>query len=527
MMLGRRGGLNIRARLLLGFGTALLLVVAFGVYLLGSLAITSRSLALLKRGFAVHELISGLEADRQALLAATRALLATQDLTWERVYDEKSARVDEQLRRLKEIVAAKETAQLVIEYELVARQLQGVELLIVARVAEGDVARAHELFDASYEERQAQATVLLSQALVGERLLLAETVERTNRLLRSVGLLFWTVLAVVLAGAAVWLTRLVRHITRVVRELLAAAAAVAAGDLGRRVVVRSGDEFGQLGAHFNRMARSLQQMLLARDRQRKQLLVQNLELEGTTLRLEEAVKHLQQIDAAKSDFVSVAAHQLRSPLTGINWTLHALSQEAERLTPEQDKLVRDAAHATDRLVALVNDLLSVARLEEGRLGLEKVKQSLSPMLEDAKRRFAAAARGKGVQLMVHLPAQLPAVDIDRVRMVVVLDNLLDNAIKYTPPGGTVTLEGQASEGEVTVLVKDTGIGIPRDEWSRVFTKFFRSENAQLAKTSGTGLGLFVAKKVIEQHGGRMWFHSVENEGSSFAFALPRAGRKKN
>lgn len=517
--------MSIRTKLLGGGGAALLVIVLFGVYLLGTLAITSRSLRELEQRFEVLRLLSGLEADGQALVSAVRAVIGTRDRSWEETYDAKSSAVNRQLDQLGQLVTDPDSRRALAEYEQIVHELAGAELLIVARAAEGNTERATELFRTVYEERYARASLVLSEAVAREREQVELIIGRSDRLLRSVQLLFWTTMAVVFIGAASLLMVLTRHLTLSIKRLLAAAQAISSGDLSRRVVVRSGDELGRLGEHFNRMAHSLQQMLQARERQSKQLLVQNYELEQTKVRLEEAVKHLQAIDAAKSDFVSVAAHQLRTPLTGVKWTLHALSQEAAGLTSAQARLVQDAAEACDRLVALVNDLLNVARLEEGRLGLERVRQSLTPLIADARRRVGAAARGKSIRLVVRLPGEpLPAVDVDRVRLVTVLDNLLDNAIKYTPPGGTVTLEARVSDREVTVQVTDTGIGIPRDEWSRVFTKFFRSENAQLSKTSGTGLGLFVAKKVIEQHDGRMWFHSVENEGSSFAFALPRADR---
>lgn len=517
--------MSIRTKLLGGVGAALFVVVVLGVYLLGTLAITSRSLRALEQSFEILRLLSGIEADGQALASAVRAVIGTQDRSWEETYNAKSAEVNRQLEELRPLVADLDSRRALVEYETIVHELAGAELLIVARAAEGNTARAADIFRTVYEERHARASLVLSEAVAREREQVGLTLGRTDRLLRSVQVIFWVAMTVVLASVALLLTALTRNLTQSVGRLLTAAQAISAGDLKARVAVQSRDELGRLGEHFNRMARNLQHMLLTRERQSKLLLVQNYELEQTKIRLEDAVKHLQAIDTAKSDFVSVAAHQLRTPLTGIKWTLHALSQEAaQRLTPQQHKLVHDASRATDRLVALVNDLLSVARLEEGRMGLQKTRQTLAPILEEAGRRFAEAARNKGVRFIMRRPPQWPPIDIDRVRIAAVLDNLLDNAVKYTPPGGTVTLEGRVGDQEVTVQVTDTGIGIPRDEWSRVFTKFFRSENAQLSKTSGTGLGLFVAKKVIEQHDGRMWFHSVENEGSSFAFALPRADR---
>lgn len=229
------------------------------------------------------------------------------------------------------------------------------------------------------------------------------------------------------------------------------------------------------------------------------------------------------MEKIKSEFVSIAAHQLRTPLTGIKWSLQYLfSGETGKLNSGQKEMAGDALAATNRMVELINDLLDVSRIEEGRFGIRLQRQSISPVLERVVNTSQNTADKKGITLKVEAPSKLPFLNIDMEKMEIALNNLVDNAIKYTLPGKTVELKATSADGELTITVKDEGIGIPRSEFDRVFTKFFRSNQAQLYHTSGTGLGLYVSKNIIEQHGGKIWFYSEENKGTTFYVSLPLA-----
>lgn len=257
----------------------------------------------------------------------------------------------------------------------------------------------------------------------------------------------------------------------------------------------------------------LQEFLRELDSAGKMLVRRDLELTHANVRLEE-------LDKMKSEFVSVAAHQLRTPLTGIKWALSSLLEE-EGLKPEQQKIIRDALAAASRLTELINDLLNVARIEEGKFGFHMSLQSLVPTLQSAYLRFKKIADEKAVRFSLELPDDhLPLLNFDEEKISIVLDNLADNAIKYTPPSGIVTASLRRDGDSVVVEVKDSGIGIPKNQTHRVFTKFFRSPNAQLYETDGTGLGLYVTKNIVEEHGGNMWFESNEGAGTSFYFTLP-------
>ena len=239
------------------------------------------------------------------------------------------------------------------------------------------------------------------------------------------------------------------------------------------------------------------------------------------LELTRANEVLQELDAIKSDFVSVVAHQLRTPLSAIKWALHlVLSEDSGPLNKDQKKLVGNSYQSTERMINLVGDLLDVARLEEGLLGFRFTKQSYTPILEGAIKRAEAAAKRRGVIFSSKVPKTLPEISFDAERITVVLDNLLQNAIRYTESGKKVEMKVSKKKDGIEVEIKDEGIGIPESQSRHVFERFFRARNAQLYQTEGTGLGLFTAKNIVDNHKGSIRFESVEGKGSSFFFSLP-------
>ena len=262
----------------------------------------------------------------------------------------------------------------------------------------------------------------------------------------------------------------------------------------------------------------LRELLLELESVGKMLVRRDLELTRANARLED-------LDQVKSEFVSIAAHQLRTPLTGIRWSYQTLlDRDGAVLTQDQRRLLESGLGASLRMIDLVNDLLSVARIEEGRFGVRLRRQSLTPLLEQLVFRYAAFGKEKGIAFSLELPPgpALPDLAFDEERIALVLDNLLDNSLKYTEPGGRVVLRAVGLPDRVRIEVEDTGVGITPPQVHRVFTKFFRADNAIRLHTSGTGLGLYVAKNIIESHGGEIAVKSEEGKGSTFSFTLPIA-----
>ena len=247
------------------------------------------------------------------------------------------------------------------------------------------------------------------------------------------------------------------------------------------------------------------------------------------LEVAHANQRLAELDVAKSDFVSVAAHQLRTPLTGIKWSYTALlDPETGPLTAEQKEIAENGLASISNTLDLINDLLNVAHVEEGKMKFEIKKQPILPIFKKAVEGFKLIADEKKIALSVKIPDEsgFPDVDIDAEKMGLALTNLLDNAVKYTPNGGRIDFSISQEQGLVRMVVQDSGIGIPKGQKDRLFSKFFRADNATAVQTSGTGLGLYMVKKIIDRHGGKIVVDSTEGKGASFIVTIPEISAKK-
>lgn len=224
----------------------------------------------------------------------------------------------------------------------------------------------------------------------------------------------------------------------------------------------------------------------------------------------------------KSEFVTIAAHQLRTPLSAIKWTLKLLLDgDAGALNKEQTSFLERGYDTNERMIKLVNDLLSAARIEEGRFGYDFKDINLNEFLETSLKNYTDIVSRKSIELKFEkIDGALPLVYADSEKLSLVLNNLLDNAVKYTPPGGQIDVNLEKKGNYALVSIADTGVGIPDSEQVRVFSKFFRASNVMRMETEGTGLGLFIVHNIIKRHGGDIHFISHENRGATFTFTLP-------
>lgn len=230
-----------------------------------------------------------------------------------------------------------------------------------------------------------------------------------------------------------------------------------------------------------------------------------------------------EIDKLKSEFVSVAAHQLRTPLSAIKWIIKmVIDGDAGKLNPEQLELLQRGYKSNERVIKLVDDLLNVSRIEEGRFGFVFKDADFGEILDTVVDNSASVIAKNHLKLIVNKPKILPKIHMDPERIILVFQNLVDNAAKYTPEFGQIqiTLEVLEKEGVLKTSIKDQGVGIPKADQAKLFSKFFRAANAVRLETEGTGLGLFIAKNIVEKHDGNIGIESEEGKGTEVFFSLP-------
>ena len=228
------------------------------------------------------------------------------------------------------------------------------------------------------------------------------------------------------------------------------------------------------------------------------------------------------IEKTKDEFVSLTAHQLRTPLAAIKWTLSVLvEQRAGALTTEQKDIVTKSYQSTVRMITLINDLLDVTRLEEGKYLFNMTLESLQEITQDVIYNMRGIIEKREVKFELKKPDYLfPKVKMDKDKIKIVIENLIENAVKYTPVGKRVTISLESNKIEVGFRVQDEGIGIPESQQGKIFTKFFRATNAAKTETDGSGLGLYLSKNIIDAHRGEIGFSSQEDNGTTFWFKLP-------
>ena len=226
-----------------------------------------------------------------------------------------------------------------------------------------------------------------------------------------------------------------------------------------------------------------------------------------------------EIYRSKSEFVTVAAHQLRTPLTAVNWTFETLNTSTS-IIPQDKELVSNGLILSNKLLKIVNDLLDVAKIEEGRFGYNFANVNLVDFVSGILENANPVAKQYGINLYFDRgPEPSTLVYIDASKLGLAISNLLDNAIKYNVKNGSVTvrIERVANQPYMQVNVEDTGIGVPEGAINKLFTKFFRADNVMKFQTEGTGLGLYISKNIIERHGGTISVESTLGRGSRFSF----------
>lgn len=240
-----------------------------------------------------------------------------------------------------------------------------------------------------------------------------------------------------------------------------------------------------------------------------------------TKELRASNKQLQRLDAAKDEFVSMASHQLRTPLTSVKGYISmVLEGDAGHISATQRQLLEEAFTSSERMVHLIGDFLNVSRLQTGKFMIDTHPTDLVKLVKQEVASLKTTADAHDLKLRFRAPAYFPVLYVDEGKLRQVVMNFIDNAIYYSREDTTISVELSVVDGSAVLQVRDTGIGVPKLEQAHLFTKFFRASNARKQRPDGTGVGLFLAKKVVVAHGGSVLFESTEGKGSVFGFRLP-------
>jgi two-component system phosphate regulon sensor histidine kinase PhoR len=237
-----------------------------------------------------------------------------------------------------------------------------------------------------------------------------------------------------------------------------------------------------------------------------------------SLLLVQDLTRLRRLETVRRDFVSNLSHELRTPLASLRALAETLQDGALDDPPAARRFVDQIQIEVDALTQMVNELLELSKIESGRFALDRSPVAAYDLLASASQRMQLQAERAELSLRVECANDLPTVQIDAQRLEQVLVNLIHNAVKFTRPGGEIVLSAQPDDGSIHFAVRDTGVGIPADEVSRIFERFYRVDKSRTG--NGTGLGLSIAKHIVEAHGGKIWVESLEGKGSTFYFTIP-------
>ena len=245
-------------------------------------------------------------------------------------------------------------------------------------------------------------------------------------------------------------------------------------------------------------------------------------VEEATKQLRNANQRLKELDQTKDEFISMASHQLRTPLTTIKGYLSmVLEGDVGPVTKSEKKMIQQAFDSAERMVFLIADLLNVSRLQSGKFVIDNKPTDLAKMVKTEVEQLKDTAAHHNLTLTCKVPDKMPLLSLDETKIRQVVMNFLDNAIYYTPAGGSISVELELTPDSINYTVTDTGLGVPKAEQHHLFSKFYRAGNARKMRPDGTGLGLFMARKVIVAQGGSVIFKSTEGKGSTFGFSFPR------
>jgi len=307
---------------------------------------------------------------------------------------------------------------------------------------------------------------------------------------------------------------LAAKLTKPIVLLTESALAIRAGNLNAYADISTNDELEQLSREFQSMVEKLKQFYFQEYSQKKEAL-------DAKQRLEEINSRLKELNHQKTDFLNAASHQLRTPLSIIHWSLSLIVEEAPHMNIPKDQLelLQESLKSTKRMVDLVNDLLDLSRIEQGRKEMTWGINNFGSICQQLVTALQVLAQNKKLQLTYQQIGEIPDSFLDEKAFYQVLNNFVDNAIKYTAEG-YVKVTARANNDHVEIAIQDSGIGMTEEEKKRLFTRFSRGSEASKMFANGSGLGMFVAQSILKQHGGDIHVESEHGSGTCFTLYVP-------
>ncbi len=383
------------------------------------------------------------------------------------------------------------------------------------------------------EQRLVAQLLIISHSVITDASRLAEEahteVTAAQRVAANLTVILMIVLAITVTTSSLVVAR---SISKPLDELTKGAEIIGKGELEHKVEVKSKDELGRLAAAFNKMTESLGKITASRDELDREVAERKRAEEDVKRyaeQLEQANIHLQEVDRLKSVFLASMSHELRTPLNSIiGFTGIILQGMSGEVNEEQRKQLTMVKNSASHLLSLINDVLDISRIEAGKVELTVEEFSLNDVVREVVETLSSAASEKGLELLTEVPEGI-TLSSDRRRIKQVLMNLASNAVKFTDQGSVKIAARVPGDGNLEIRVVDTGIGIKQEDMDKLFQPFQRIDVSLTERYEGTGLGLYLSKKLLALLGGDIWAESEYGRGSEFAFTIPLRyeGGKRN
>ncbi len=332
---------------------------------------------------------------------------------------------------------------------------------------------------------------------------------------RMVTISTFAVIAVILAAIIIS-----RRITGPIKSLEEGAAGLLSGNF-KPIPVSSGNEIGKLTKIFDDTALEL---LEIRKKLETKIDIANKDLEQKNKELIAANEELKKLDELKSDIISLVSHELKTPLSSIRISAEFLESEAKNDSQIQKEMLAIIIRNIDRLTRLINDILDLSKIDTGKMELQLERVDISEVVDTAIENNKLLSIKKNISITTDIPDNISPVLADREKLIIVMNNLLENALKFTPDGGSIVLSAKDDTDSIEVRMKDTGIGIEKEKLEKIFDKFYQADSTSRRKFGGLGLGLSIAGGIIRAHGSEIRVESEIEKGSTFSFRLKKAGK---